>query len=122
MPVFWLGIVGLLVFYAKLRWSPARVPTGHRVPLLGPRVTHLMLIDTALAGEWEAFRNAVSHLVLPASLLGLIALGYIARMTRSFAVATAAGLHYGLARQGPVRGRHHPGAATRRRAGAGRSP
>lgn len=84
VPVFWLGIVGLLVFYAKLGWvgGPGRLDTAYRYSV--PDVTHLMLIDTILAGDWDAFGNAVSHLILPAGLLGLVALGYIARMTRSF--------------------------------------
>jgi peptide/nickel transport system permease protein len=43
-----------------------------------------MLLDAALAGEWEGFRNALSHLILPASLLGYFSLAYISRMTRSF--------------------------------------
>lgn len=84
MPIFWLGIVGLLVFYAHLGWvaGPGRLDMAYRYSV--PAVTHLMLVDTALAGQWDAFRNAVSHLILPASLLGLVALGYVARMTRSF--------------------------------------
>jgi len=84
MPIFWLGIVGLLVFYAQLGWvgGPGRLDVAYRYSV--PAVTHLMLIDTLIAGEWDAFRNAFSHLVLPASLLGLVALGYVARMTRSF--------------------------------------
>jgi peptide/nickel transport system permease protein len=49
-----------------------------------PRMTGLLLLDAALAGEWEAFGNAFSHLVLPASLLGYFSLAYISRMTRSF--------------------------------------
>ena len=44
----------------------------------------MILIDAALAGEWEMFNNAVSHLILPASILGYFSLAYIARMTRSF--------------------------------------
>ena len=43
-----------------------------------------MLLDAARAGQWDAFRNALSHLVLPASLLGYFSLAYISRMTRSF--------------------------------------
>jgi len=43
-----------------------------------------MLLDTALAGDWDAFRNALGHLVLPAALLGYFSLAYISRMTRSF--------------------------------------
>lgn len=84
MPIFWLGIVGLLVFYAKLGWvaGPGRLDVSFRYSV--PPVTHLMLIDTLLAGEWAAFGNAVSHLILPASMLALVALGYVARMTRSF--------------------------------------
>lgn len=84
VPIFWLGIVGLLVFYAQLGWvaGPGRLDVAYRYSV--PAVTHLMLVDTAIAGEWAAFGNAFSHLVLPASLLGLVALGYVARMTRSF--------------------------------------
>jgi hypothetical protein len=43
-----------------------------------------LLLDTAMQGQWEAFRNALSHLILPASLLGYFSLAYISRMTRSF--------------------------------------
>ena len=84
MPIFWLGIVGLLVFYAQLGWvaGPGRLDVAYRYSV--PAVTHLLLIDTLLAGEWDAFRNAFSHLILPASLLGLVAMGYVTRMTRSF--------------------------------------
>ncbi len=84
MPIFWLGIVGLLVFYAQLGWvsGPGRLDIAYRYSV--PAVTHLMLVDCALAGEWDAFWNAVSHIVLPACLLGLVAMGYITRMTRSF--------------------------------------
>jgi peptide/nickel transport system permease protein len=41
-------------------------------------------VDTVILGEWAAFRNALSHLILPASLLGQFSLAYISRMTRSF--------------------------------------
>jgi peptide/nickel transport system permease protein len=49
-----------------------------------PTVSGLLLLDAALAGEWEAFGNAVSHLALPGALLGYFSLAYISRMTRSF--------------------------------------
>ncbi|MEY4780842.1 MAG: hypothetical protein RLZZ607_2155, partial [Pseudomonadota bacterium] len=49
-----------------------------------PPVTHMILIDTALAGEWDMFWNALSHIILPASLLGYLSMAYISRMTRSF--------------------------------------
>lgn len=44
----------------------------------------MILIDSALAGDWTVFRNAFSHIILPASLLGYYSLAYISRMTRSF--------------------------------------
>ena len=84
MPVFWLGMVALLVFYGILGWvgGPGRIDVYYDG--IVDRVTGVILIDSALQGEWDIFRNAVSHLVLPASVLGLFALAYIARMTRSF--------------------------------------
>ena len=47
-------------------------------------VTGMILIDSVLAGEWDMFRNAISHIILPASMLGYYSLAYISRMTRSF--------------------------------------
>ena len=84
VPVFWLGMVALLVFYATLGWAggPGRLDVFFDD--IVPSVTGFILIDAALAKEWEIFNNAVSHLVLPASILATYALAYIARMTRSF--------------------------------------
>lgn len=87
VPVFWLGLMGLVLFYAKLGWveGPGRLGVAYE-DLLEP-TTGLLLLDAALAGEWEIFRNALGHLVLPASILGYFSLAYIARMTRSFMLA-----------------------------------
>lgn len=84
MPAFWLGLVGLALFYARLNWvgGPGRLDIFFD-GLVRP-VTGLMLVDTLLAGEYEIFWNALSHLILPASVLGFFSLAYIARMTRSF--------------------------------------
>ena len=84
VPVFWLGLVGLVLFYGKLDWvpGPGRLDVFYE-GLLEP-VTGVILIDSALAGEWEIFRNAAGHLVLPAAILGYYSLAYISRMTRSF--------------------------------------
>jgi peptide/nickel transport system permease protein len=86
VPVFWLGLVGLLIFYAKLDWvaGPGRLDVFYD-GLVEP-VTGVILIDSALAGEWDVFWNALSHLVLPASILGYYSLAYVARMTRSFMI------------------------------------
>jgi peptide/nickel transport system permease protein len=84
MPVFWLGMIALLVFYGELGWvsGPGRIDVFYDG--IVNDVTGVILIDSAMQGEWDIFRNAVSHLVLPAGVLGLFALAYIARMTRSF--------------------------------------
>jgi len=84
VPVFWLGLMALVLFYAKLDWvsGPGRIGVAYEYAVT--RVTGVLLVDAALAGEWEAWRNAFSHLVLPASLLGYFSLAYISRMTRSF--------------------------------------
>jgi peptide/nickel transport system permease protein len=84
VPIFWLGLMALLVFYAKLDWvaGPGRIDVAYEFTLVP--VTGLLLVDTAMAGEWEAFGNALSHLILPASLLGYFSMAYISRMTRSF--------------------------------------
>jgi peptide/nickel transport system permease protein len=84
VPIFWLGLMALVLFYAKLGWvgGPGRIDVAYEFTVT--RVTGIMLLDTAMAGEWDAFRNALSHLILPASLLGYFSLAYISRMTRSF--------------------------------------
>jgi len=84
MPVFWLGIVGLLLFYGQLGWvsGPGRVDAAFEGAV--DPVTGFLLIDSLLAGNTEIFFNALSHIILPASLLGYVSLAYISRMTRSF--------------------------------------
>jgi peptide/nickel transport system permease protein len=84
MPVFWLGMVALLVFYARLRWVPGPGRLDVFYDGLVPPVTGLLLVDSALARDWTVFKNAAAHLVLPTAILGTYALAYIARMTRSF--------------------------------------
>ncbi|MDR0252766.1 MAG: ABC transporter permease [Brucellaceae bacterium] len=83
VPIFWLGLVGLYVFYFKLDWvsGPGQVDVFYQ-GVVTP-VTGSILIDSLLAGEQEVFRNALSHIILPALLLGYYSLAYISRMTRS---------------------------------------
>ena len=83
-PIFWLGLIGLLVFYARLDWAagPGRLDISYDY-IVTP-VTGLLTVDAAMQGEWGVFRNALSHLVLPGTLLGYFSMAYISRMTRSF--------------------------------------
>jgi peptide/nickel transport system permease protein len=84
VPIFWLGIVGLLVFYGMLGWVQGPGRLGVVFEDIVQPVTGVLLIDAAIAGEWEVFRNAFGHVVLPAAVLGYFSVAYIARMTRSF--------------------------------------
>ncbi len=88
MPVFWLGLIGLLLFYGVLGWvgGPGRLDAAYDMMFqfdVTP-VTGMILIDTLLAGRLDMFANALSHIVLPAGLLGYVSMAYISRMTRSF--------------------------------------
>ena len=84
MPIFWLGLMGLLVFYGILGWvgGPGRV--GIFYVDIVPSVTGMILVDSILDRNWAVFKDALTHIVLPASLLGYYSLAYISRMTRSF--------------------------------------
>lgn len=86
IPVFWLGLMGLLLFYAKLGWvaGPGRISVAFD-DLVTP-ITGVILFDSIAEGEWEVLQDALRHLLLPASVLGYFSLAYISRMTRSFMI------------------------------------
>lgn len=81
-PTFWLAFIMLAVFYGQLDWAPG---PGRLDPIAFPpdRITGLLLIDTALVGDWETFRDAAAHLVLPSIVLAASTLGLITRTTRA---------------------------------------
>jgi peptide/nickel transport system permease protein len=83
LPDFWFALVLIFVFYTLARWAPA--PLGRlNIEVIAPTaITGFMTIDTLLAGDMEAFRSAVSHLILPVLTLGLINAGPIMKMTQS---------------------------------------
>ena len=84
LPIFWLGLMGLVIFYAHLDLlpGPGRVDVFYE-GIVDP-ITGVILIDTAITGEWEIFYSALSHIILPSCLLAYFSLAYISRMTRSF--------------------------------------
>ncbi|HTS94138.1 MAG TPA: ABC transporter permease [Stellaceae bacterium] len=86
VPVFWLGLMGLVLFYVHLDWvaGPGRIDVAYE-DLVETR-TGVILLDSALAGNWEVFRNAFAHVILPASILGYFSLAYVSRMTRSLMI------------------------------------
>lgn len=84
LPVFWLAMVSLVIFYAKLNWVayPGRIDIAFEYTFTP--ITGFYLLDSALQGQWDVFWDVFRHIILPASLLGYFALAYISRMTRSF--------------------------------------
>jgi ABC-type dipeptide/oligopeptide/nickel transport system permease component len=82
VPLFWLGIVLLIVFWAKLGWFPI----GRSEPSVWASISHptnFYIIDAILAGSPTALWDAVWHLILPALTLGYGATAIITRMMRS---------------------------------------
>ncbi|MFG6076215.1 ABC transporter permease [Erwinia sp. OPT-41] len=106
VPVFWLGLLGLLLFYAVLHWSagPGRLDDIW-IYTLEPK-TGLVLIDSWLSGDPEMFRNAVAHLWLPVVVLGLLAMAGITRLLRAALLEESSKEYVTLARaKGASRGR-----------------
>jgi peptide/nickel transport system permease protein len=81
MPIFWLGLVAIVIFYAWLGWAP---PPGRLSARLEPPpfVTGFVLIDSLLAGRTDAALDALKHLALPAIVLSTYSLGVITRVMR----------------------------------------
>ncbi|MCL6640091.1 MAG: ABC transporter permease [Candidatus Rokubacteria bacterium] len=82
LPVFFTALVFLAIFYVQLGWLPGPGQLGpYTMP--PPRITGMVVVDSALSGDWPAFWDALSHLVLPAVVLGWSSAGVVSRMVRS---------------------------------------
>ncbi|RWK42800.1 ABC transporter permease [Mesorhizobium sp.] len=84
VPIFWLGLLALVLFYARLQWVafPGRLDIVYEYTFTP--ITGFYLLDALWQRQWDVFRDAFRHIILPASLLGYFSLAYISRMTRSF--------------------------------------
>ncbi len=82
LPVFWVGLVFLFVFYATLGIAPSPGRLSARV-IPPPDVTGLYTVDALLAGDWPLFVDAFEHLLMPAFIMSLALLGTVARLVRS---------------------------------------
>lgn len=91
-PTFWLAFIMLAIFYGGLQIAPG---PGRLDPIAFPpdEVTGFFLVDTLLAGDWEGFRDAAAHLVLPSIVLAAATIGLITRTTRA-AMLEAMGQDY----------------------------
>jgi ABC-type dipeptide/oligopeptide/nickel transport system permease component len=83
LPVFWLSLTFVYIFFFKLHWLPA--PYGRIDPSVDPptHITGLWTIDALLTGNWDAFRSTAEALILPVGVLAFAVMAPIARITRS---------------------------------------
>ena len=83
IPIFWLGLVALFLFYARLHWvgGPGRLDDGFEYTIDQP--TGLVLIDSWRSHVPGAFANAIAHLLLPVLILASYAIGNVTRLTRT---------------------------------------
>ena len=81
MPIFWLGLVFMLIFSLNLGWLPlsGRLSIGVDLDV----ITNFYIVDAVITGNWPAFKDAVWHIIMPAVTLSTIPTAIIARMTRS---------------------------------------
>jgi len=82
LPVFYVGLLLLGLFYRQLRWlpGPGRLDSTLTAPL---EITGLYTVDALLTGNWPIFQNSLAHLILPAITLGAFSTAVLVRMTRS---------------------------------------
>ncbi len=88
-PVFWLGLMLLVLFYSKLGWAPGpgQLDADYNPP---PVHTGMIIVDSILAGDTDDLQNSLEHLILPALTLGSYTMGIITRMIRSSMVEALA--------------------------------
>ncbi|WP_289142688.1 ABC transporter permease [uncultured Brevibacillus sp.] len=82
LPVFWSGLMVIILFYGVLGWLPA----SERIDLFvdaPPTITGLYTVDSLLGGNMKAFNNALLHLVLPVTVLAFAHLSTISRQIRA---------------------------------------
>jgi len=81
MPIFWLGLVFMLIFSLNLGWLPlsGRLSIGIDLDV----VTNFYILDAVITRNWPAFKDAVWHIIMPAVTLSTIPTAIVARMTRS---------------------------------------
>lgn len=83
MPLFWLGLILIMVFYSGLHIAPAPLGDLGIIYTAPPPITHILVLDALLEGQWSIFWSAMGHLVLPALALSTGTIAILVRMLRS---------------------------------------
>ncbi len=91
IPIFLLGLMSLLVFYATLDWAPGTGRADVAFEGMVPVHTGFLTIDALIENDWDSLYDALGHLVQPAGVLAYFSMAYIARMTRAFMIDALSG-------------------------------
>jgi ABC-type dipeptide/oligopeptide/nickel transport system permease component len=83
LPDFWFALIMIFLFFFQLGWAPGPIGQLDLTVSIPPRVTGMYAVDALLAGDWEAFRSALAHLVLPVTTLTAIYMPLVMKNTRS---------------------------------------
>jgi ABC-type dipeptide/oligopeptide/nickel transport system permease component len=83
IPLYWLGLVLIVIFYADLHIAPAPSGEVNAFAVVPPSYTHSLILDSLLSGNWSTFFDALRHLALPAVTLGVVETAPILKITRS---------------------------------------
>ena len=81
MPIFWLGLIFMLIFSLNLGWLPisGRLSIGTDLKI----ITNFYILDAILTLNWAALKDVLWHIIMPAVTLSTIPMAIVARMTRS---------------------------------------
>ncbi|MFS2223474.1 ABC transporter permease [Pantoea sp. B65] len=91
LPVFVLALLSLLIFYAVLGIAPGPGRQDIIFQDMVPQVSGLLTVDSLLAGDYDAFRDALAHMAQPVLILAYFSMAYITRMTRTFMLNALSG-------------------------------
>ncbi len=81
LPVFWLGLIFLFVFYFYLDWLPGS--GRHSMFVFPERITGFIFLDSILQNDWDTFGDALAHILMPAFVLGYASAATVARIMRA---------------------------------------
>ena len=81
MPIFWLGLVFMLIFSVNLGWLPLSGRLSIDVDL--EIITNFYVLDAIITRNWTALKDVLWHIIMPAVTLSTIPMAIVARMTRS---------------------------------------
>jgi peptide/nickel transport system permease protein len=82
IPIFWLGLVFIIIFSAALELTPVAGRIDAQIGLTLERRTNLLIVDSIISGNWPALWSTLHHLILPSVTLGLALCGVYIRLTR----------------------------------------